>query len=84
MEAEEREFLQTAVSTINDHVFVSDDSDFIWRNDSHWREAWARFWYRKFYTETRTGQLMVLRPDEPTLYQFPRSQVRDIGRRCGS
>ncbi len=35
------------------------------------REAWVSFWYRKFYTETGTGQLMVLRPDEPELYFYP-------------
>jgi len=35
-------------------------------------EATERFWYRKFYTETMKGQLMVLRPDEPLLYFFER------------
>jgi len=67
-------------SSFDPAVFKSEsDSDFVWFNDADWREARARFWYRKFYTETRTGQLMVLRPDEPTLHQFQRSQVRDIG-----
>lgn len=57
-----------------------DDSDSIWFNDSDWREANTRFWYRKFYTETRTGQLMVLRPDEPILYSYerPRAPAPDI------
>jgi len=36
--------------------------------------------YRKFYTETRTGQLMVLRPDEPILYNYPRPQTQNIER----
>lgn len=33
-------------------------------------EAEAPFWYRKFYRETRTGQLMVLRPDKPELFHY--------------
>lgn len=33
-------------------------------------EAETRFWYRKFYTETRAGQLMVLRKDAPKLYDY--------------
>lgn len=62
-------------------IFKShDDSDSIWFNDSDWREANTRFWYRKFYTETRTGQLMVLRPDEPILYHHERPQTRNIER----
>ncbi len=36
-----------------------------WSRSESWREANERFWYRKFYQEMRTGQLMVLRPDEP-------------------
>jgi hypothetical protein len=32
------------------------------------REAWVRSWYRKFYTETQTGQSTALRPDSPALY----------------
>ena len=44
------------------------------------------FWYRKFYSETRTGQLMVLRPDEPILYYYERPQApaRDIVREIQS
>jgi hypothetical protein len=57
-------------------IFKSEnDSDSIWANDSDCREARTRFWYRKFYSETRTGQLMVLRPDEPILYAFERPQT---------
>jgi len=51
------------------------DSDFLWSNEADWLEARTRFWYRKFYSETRTGQLMVLRPDEPILYAFERPQA---------
>jgi hypothetical protein len=62
-------------------IFVSfDNSDSSWFNDSEWREATIRFWYRKFYTETRTGQLIVLRPDEPILYHYERPQTRNIAR----
>jgi hypothetical protein len=43
----------------------------IWFRDNDWLEASVRYWYRKFYTETRTGQLMVLRPDEPELFFYP-------------
>lgn len=35
-----------------------------------------RFWYRKFYQETRAGQLMVLRPDQPELHHFPEGRWR--------
>ena len=42
----------------------------IWFSDTGWREASVRFWYRKFYTETRMGQLMILRDDEPELYDY--------------
>ena len=60
-------------------IFESESfSDSIWYNDSDWREARTRFWYRKFYTETRTGQLMVLRPDEPILYDYARPQTRNV------
>ncbi len=50
-------------------IFLArDTSDSIWSNDTAWEDARIRFWYRKFYTETRRGQLMVLRDDEPALY----------------
>jgi hypothetical protein len=32
--------------------------------------AWSRYWYRKFYTETMTGQLMVLRGDNRSLFHY--------------
>jgi hypothetical protein len=48
---------------------VGDNSKLIWRNDTAWEDARIRFWYRKFYTETLRGRLMVLRDDEPALYE---------------
>src|SRR5579859_1715434 len=57
-------------------IFESDEGhDDIWRNDSEWREATTILWYRRFYSETRTGQLMVLRPDEPLLCHYDRAQT---------
>jgi len=47
-----------------------DYEDMIWGDEAHWDEANTRYWYRKFYTETRTGQLMALRPDDPQLYHY--------------
>jgi len=41
-----------------------------WWGRVSWDDANTRYWYRKFYTETRTGQLMVLRPDKPQLYHY--------------
>jgi hypothetical protein len=35
-----------------------------------WADANLRWWYRKFYTETRTGQLMVLRTDFPPIFHY--------------
>jgi hypothetical protein len=35
-------------------------------------DAFARYWYRKFYSETLMGQLMVLNPEEPPLYHYSR------------
>ena len=40
-------------------------------------EAVERYWYRKFYTETMVGQMMVLRSDDPPLYYFERPK-RDL------
>ena len=40
-------------------------------------EAVECYWYRKFYTETMVGQMMVLRSDEPSLYYFERP-TRDL------
>jgi hypothetical protein len=56
------------------------DDDPIWHSHPYFDEAFEIYWYRKFYTETTTGQLMALRPDEPLLYHFKRPQTRDIER----
>jgi hypothetical protein len=52
-------------------VFVAaDHEDATWDDEGDWAEAKVRYWYRKFYKETWTGQIMVLRPDEPKLYHY--------------
>lgn len=51
--------------------------DSVWHSHPYFTEASDIYWYRRFYTETITGQLMVLRPDEPRLYHFERPRVRD-------
>ena len=48
----------------------------IWRRGQYWDSACACYWYRKFYTETMAGQLMVLRPDEPQLYYYPEGRSK--------
>lgn len=57
------------------------DDDPIWHSHPHLDAAWESYLYRKFYTETVTGQLTVLRPDEPILYHFERpsrDKLRDL------
>jgi hypothetical protein len=54
-------------------VKVKADKEPIWRSEPYRQEAWETYWYRRFYTETLTGQLMVLRPDEPILYRYDRA-----------
>jgi hypothetical protein len=54
------------------------DDDPVWHSSPFRDEAVERYWYRKFYTETVTGQLMVLRPDEPILYHYERPKSRDV------
>lgn len=58
------------------------DDDPIWHSHPYFGEALTRYWYRKFYSETKHGSLMVLRPDEPTLYYYDRAtakvSVRDL------
>ena len=39
--------------------------------------VWESYCYRKFYTETLTGQLMVLRSDKPILYYYDPAK-RDV------
>lgn len=50
---------------------AADESQPVWRSHPDWQGALTQYWYRKFYRETRTGQLMVLRPDAPTLHYYP-------------
>lgn len=57
-----------------------DDPEWIWHSHPNFDSALEIYWYRKFYTETLTGQLMVLRPDEPILYHYERPQTRDTMR----
>lgn len=52
--------------------------DYIWKSHEYFDEAIEIYWYRKFYTETLTGKLMALRPDEPVLYHFERSPAPDL------
>jgi hypothetical protein len=74
-----------ANSGFDPSIFLrEDDADSIWFNDRYWREALTRLWYQKFYSETRTGQLMVVRPDEPPLYHYNRPQTRDVFREVQS
>lgn len=56
------------------------DDEPIWHSHPYCDEAWEIYWYRKFYSDTMTGQLMVLRPDEPILYHYERPQARDTVR----
>jgi hypothetical protein len=55
-------------------VFITDDhSNAIWRNDHAWTEARVRLCYKRFYGETQTGQLMLLRDDSPEVFDARRS-----------
>lgn len=59
----------------------SEELEPIWANDDDWQDAENHYWYRRFYTETKTGQLMLLRPDEPEIYysdegQHPNKQLK--------
>ncbi len=49
------------------------DDEPIWHSAPYDHAAWETYWYRKFYTDTLTGQLVVLRPDEPLLYHYERA-----------
>jgi hypothetical protein len=51
----------------------------IWHDEPYQHAAWETHCYRKFYTETLTGQLMVLRPDKPILYHYDRA-THDVAR----
>jgi hypothetical protein len=55
----------------------ADHSKPVW-SEAAWADATAKYWYRKFYSETRTGQLMLLRSDSPTLFFCEDRQGPDI------
>jgi hypothetical protein len=56
------------------------DNEPIWQSHPYFDEAYEIYWYRKFYTETMSGQLMVLRPDEPILYHYAPPGTNDVER----
>jgi hypothetical protein len=56
-------------------VFDGADRSEMWTGDKGWRDAHVRFWYRKFYRETRIGELMVLRSDGPPLFHYPEGEL---------
>ena len=60
--------LTPAIKSVEDCIFSVQCAT--WGDEADWHEADTRYWYRKFYTETRTGQLMALRPDEPQLFFY--------------
>ena len=52
--------------------------DYVWTSHRYFDQAVEIYWYRRFYTETLTGKLMVLRQDEPILFHFERPPTRDL------
>jgi hypothetical protein len=55
-------------------VFKTDDhSNAIWFNDRAWTESRVRLCYKRFYSETQIGQLMLLRDDEPEIFGSDKS-----------
>jgi hypothetical protein len=68
---EQVQFSDNPRSGFDPSVFdARDDREPLYSNQTARYEADTRFWYRKFYTETRTGQVMVLRHDHPRLYDY--------------
>jgi hypothetical protein len=60
-------------------VFGTDDlSDPVWSDAEAVSEASAKYWYRKFYSETPAGQLMVLRSDHPKLFYHDELREPDV------
>jgi len=55
----------------------SRSEDVLWSGEHSFEEADAALWYRKFYTETRTGQLMVHTPDAP-LHYYPEGRWNPV------
>jgi len=54
------------------------DDEPIWHSHPLFDEAYEIYWYRNFYTETMSGQLMVLRADAPILYHYARNVLWTI------
>ncbi len=50
-------------------------SERLWSDDEAWLSANEASLYRRFYSTTRTGRLMLLRPDRPTLYYITREDT---------
>ena len=61
--------------TLTPLVWMDLDLDELWFAEDGWVDAEVRFWYRKFYQETQTGQIIVLRSHEP-LYYYPEGRWR--------
>lgn|ERR1022692_2439427 len=59
------------------------EDDPIWHSHPYFHDALVHYWYRKFYSETMTGKLMTLRPDEPILHYYERPTVRDAVKEVG-
>ncbi len=69
-------FSDCAGSGFDPRLFVAEEeSDPIWLSDKGWADARVRYWYRRFYKETPTGQMMVLRSDEPDLFHYPEGRI---------
>lgn len=50
-------------------------------NDGSWKtpgqDTGLRWWYRKFYTETKAGQFMILRTDAPRIFHYEPPEHRE-------
>jgi len=73
---EQLSFSDHSESGFDPRILVTEeDSDPIWFSEKGWNDARLRYWYRKFYRETATGQMMVLRSDEPDLFHYPEGRL---------
>lgn len=64
-------FVDSPASGFDPSVFESlEGAEEFWFNESQLEEAQSAYWYRKFSQETRTGQLMLLRPGKPLVPYF--------------
>src|SRR5271157_5864675 len=77
---EQVSFCDYSDSGFDPSMFEPPEDSPIWSNDPEWDGAWARYWYRKFYTETQMGQLMTLREDHPQLHYFEGQALAARGR----